>query len=247
MPDDFAAFRKQRFRWAYGAMQIVRGHLGALLNPFNRELTLGQRWHFVTGWLPWVGDALGLAFLVMGLLWSIGLVISPMRFEFPIVLFMVPSIGLFFFKIAQIFALYGAKVPCGWRDRAGAAIAGLALSHSIGKAVWKGLFIRSAPFLRTPKMEDAPAFVQGLVMAREELVLLVLTWAAMVAVGWVHHLATWEATLWCAVLLTQSLPYLAAVTVSVVAAFPVRAVARVSVMAPAPARTMLPELQFGSD
>jgi exo-beta-1,3-glucanase (GH17 family)/cellulose synthase/poly-beta-1,6-N-acetylglucosamine synthase-like glycosyltransferase len=247
MPDDFAAFRKQRFRWAYGAMQIVRGHLGALLNPFNKELTLGQRWHFVTGWLPWVGDALGLAFLVMGLLWSVGLVVSPMRFEFPIVLFMVPSIGLFFFKLIQIFALYGAKVPCGWRDRAGAAIAGLALSHTIGKAVWKGLFIRSAPFLRTPKMEDAPALLQGLVMAREELVLLCLSWTAMVAVGWVHHLATWEATLWCAVLLTQSLPYLAAVTVSVVAAFPARS--GVPAALPAPARNqMLPELvQIGGD
>ena len=145
MPDDFAAFRKQRFRWAYGAMQILRGHAGAVFNPFNRELTLGQRWHFITGWLPWVGDSLGLAFLVLGLLWSIGLVAAPMRFEFPIVLFMIPSIALFFFKITQIFALYGAKVSCGFWDRVGAAIAGLALSHTIGKAVWKGLFIRSAP------------------------------------------------------------------------------------------------------
>jgi hypothetical protein len=145
-----------------------------------------------------------------------------MRFEFPIVLFMVPSIGLFFFKLAQIFALYGAKVPCGWRDRLGAAVAGLALSHTIGKAVWKGLFIRSAPFLRTPKMEDAPALVQGLVMAREEAILLGLTWAAMLAVGFVHQLATPEAKLWCAVLLTQSLPYLAAVTVAIVAAFQAR-------------------------
>jgi len=239
MPDDFAAFRKQRFRWAYGAMQIVRGHAGALLNPFNRELTLGQRWAFVTGWLPWVGDALGLAFLVLGLAWSIGLIVEPKRFEFPIVLFMVPSIGLFFFKLAQIFSLYAAKVNCGWRDRAGAAIAGLALSHTIGKAVWKGLFIRSAPFLRTPKMEDAPALIQGLVMAREELVLLVLAWTAMVSVGWVHHMATWEATLWCAVLLTQSLPYLAAVTVAVVAAFPARSEVRAPVLMMAP--------QLGSD
>jgi cellulose synthase/poly-beta-1,6-N-acetylglucosamine synthase-like glycosyltransferase len=222
MPDDFAAFRKQRFRWAYGAMQILRGHAGAVFNPFNRELTLGQRWHFITGWLPWIGDALGLAFLVLGLLWSIGLIVAPMRFEFPIVLFMIPSIGLFFFKIAQIFALYGAKVPCGLKDRVGAAIAGLALSHTIGKAVWKGGFIRSAPFLRTPKMEDAPALIQGLVMAREELVLLVLAWAAMIGVGYAHHMATWEAKLWCAVLFTQSLPYLAAVTVAVVAAFPAR-------------------------
>jgi glycosyltransferase involved in cell wall biosynthesis len=243
MPDDFAAFRKQRFRWAYGAMQIVRGHAGALLNPFNRELSLGQRWHFITGWLPWVGDALGLAFLVMGLGWSIGLIAAPMRFEFPIVLFMVPSIGLFIFKLAQIFTLYGARVPCRWPDRIGAAVAGLALSHTIGKAVWKGLFIRSAPFLRTPKMEDAPALVQGLVMAREELVLLVLSWTAMIAVGWVHHLATPEAKLWCAVLLTQSLPYLAAVTVAIVAAFQ----ARVPKLSARPLVQPAALLQLGSD
>jgi exo-beta-1,3-glucanase (GH17 family)/cellulose synthase/poly-beta-1,6-N-acetylglucosamine synthase-like glycosyltransferase len=220
MPDDFGAFRKQRFRWAYGAMQILRGHAGAVFNPFNRELTLGQKWHFVTGWLPWIGDALGLAFLVLGLLWSIGLAVEPKTYEFPITLFMIPSIGLFFFKLTQIFALYGAKVNCGFKDRVAAAIGGLALSHAIGKAVWKALFIRSAPFLRTPKMEDAPALVQGLNMAREELLLLVLSWAAMITVGAVHHLATWEAKLWCAVLFTQSLPYLAAVTVAVVAAFP---------------------------
>jgi hypothetical protein len=101
-------------------------------------------------------------------------------------------------------------------------VAGLALSHTIGKAVWKGLFIRSAPFLVTPKMEGAPALVQGLVMAREELALLVLTWAAMIGVGVAHQMATIEARLWCAVLFTQSLPYLAAVTVAVVAAFPAR-------------------------
>lgn len=220
MPDDFSAFRKQRFRWAYGAMQICRAHAGALLSPFNRDLTLGQRWHFVTGWLPWVGDAFGLLFLLLGLVWSVGLIVAPMRFEFPIVLFMLPSIGLFVFKLARLFALYRARVPCGLLDRVGAAVAGLALSHTIGMAVWKGLVIRSAPFLRTPKMAAAPALVQGLVMARTELVLLLLTWAAMTGVGIAHHLATWEARLWCAVLLTQSLPYLAAVAISVVAAMP---------------------------
>ena len=222
MPDDFCAFRKQRFRWAFGAMQICRRHAGALLSPTNRDLTLGQRWHFVTGWLPWVGDALGLLFLIVGLFWSAGLVLAPTRFEFPIVLFMVPSIGLFVFKIVQIFALYGARVPCGWRDRAGAAVAGLALSHTIGKAVLKSLVARSTPFLRTPKMADAPALIQGLVMAREELLLLALTWTALVGVAVVHRMATREALLWCVVLLTQSLPYAASVLVSVVAARPER-------------------------
>jgi exo-beta-1,3-glucanase (GH17 family)/cellulose synthase/poly-beta-1,6-N-acetylglucosamine synthase-like glycosyltransferase len=220
MPDDFNAFRKQRYRWAYGAMRIMRANWKALLNPFNKELTQGQRWHFVTGWLPWMGDALGLVFLAMGLLWSVGLIFDPVRFQFPVLLFMLPSVGLFAFKIAQILVLYKARVACGWQDRIGAAAAGLALSHSIGKAVWKGLFTNKLPFLRTPKMEDAPALIQGLVMAREEAVLLVLSWAALLGVGFTHHWATPETRLWCVVLFTQSLPHLAAVSVSILAALP---------------------------
>jgi exo-beta-1,3-glucanase (GH17 family)/cellulose synthase/poly-beta-1,6-N-acetylglucosamine synthase-like glycosyltransferase len=238
MPDDFNAFRKQRYRWAYGAMRIVRANAGALFNPFNRELTAGQRWHFVTGWLPWMGDALGLVFLVMGLAWSLGLILDPVRFEFPIVLFMLPSIGLFLFKIVQILALYKARVKCGLMDRLGAAVAGLALSHSIGKAVWKGLFSNSLPFLRTPKMKNAPALVQGLVMAREEFFLLLLSWAALLGVGIGHHWATIETRLWCVVLFTQSLPYLASVGVSILAALPapVRKMAPVVFPAKQPAR-----------
>jgi cellulose synthase/poly-beta-1,6-N-acetylglucosamine synthase-like glycosyltransferase len=220
MPDDFAAFRKQRFRWAYGAMQICRGHAKALLSPANKDLTLGQRWHFITGWLPWVGDALGLAFLAMGLVWSAGVIVAPLRFGFPIALFMLPTLGLFAFKLVQIFSLYAKRVPCGFADRCGAALAGLALSHSIGKAVWKGLLIRSAPFLRTPKMENAPALIQGLVMAREELVILILTWAALIGVAVSQQLGTLECKLWCAVLFTQSLPYFASVFVAVMAALP---------------------------
>ncbi len=234
MPDDFAAFRKQRYRWAYGAMRIVRANAPALFNPFNRELTLGQRWHFITGWLPWFGDALGLVFLAMGLAWSAGLILDPVGFEFPIALFMLPSIGLFVFKMVQILALYANRVPCGLGDRIRAAVAGLALSHSIGKAVWKGLFTNRMPFLRTPKMDHAPALVQGLVMAREEFLLLLLTWVALLGVGFGHHFATLETKLWCAVLFTQSLPYLASVGVSILAAMPSR-VAK-PVLAPAPVK-----------
>ncbi len=242
MPDDYNAFRKQRYRWAYGAMRIVRANAGALFNPFNKELTAGQRWHFITGWLPWFGDALGLVFLAMGLAWSAGLIFDPVRFEFPIALFMLPSIGLFLFKIAQILALYKSRVPCGFMDRLGAAVAGLALSHSIGKAVWKGLFSNKLPFLRTPKMEDAPALVQGLVMAREELVILVLTWAAALAVGFGHHWATLETRLWVAVLFTQSMPYLASVGVSILAALPAKMVKPVALPAlrPVPAALLHP-------
>jgi exo-beta-1,3-glucanase (GH17 family)/cellulose synthase/poly-beta-1,6-N-acetylglucosamine synthase-like glycosyltransferase len=261
MPDDFAVYRKQRHRWAYGAVQIVKGHLGALLNPFRRDLTWGQRWHFVMGWMPWFGDALGLVFVLMGLAWSAGLIFATpwaeaalgaaahalglaatpalillgTRFEFPILLFMLPSLGLFAFKLFQILALYTARVPCGWRDRIGAAVAGLALTHAIGKAVIAGLFTRRAPFLRTPKMESAPALVQGLVMARQELTLLLLLWAASLGVLLVHEAGTWEAVLWSVILLVQSVPYAAAVAVSLVAAMPAKRAAPAAAPATGPA------------
>ena len=222
MPDDFAAYRKQRHRWAYGAVQIVKGHIGALLNPARRDLTSGQKWHFVMGWMPWLGDALGLIFVLGGIAWSMGLIFAPVSTEFPILLFMLPSIGLFVFKLGQIMALYAARVPCGWRDRVGAAVAGLALTHTIGKAVIAGIFTKTAPFLRTPKMKNAPALVQGLVMAREEAALLVLLWASAVGVTIIHRAGTWEAVLWTAVLLVQSVPYLAALAVSLIAAIPAR-------------------------
>ena len=223
MPDSFAAYRKQRARWAYGAVQILRGHGAALFNPFDRTLTAGQRWHFVTGWLPWLGDALGLLFLLVGLVWSAGLILAPMRFEFPVVLFMLPSVGLFAFKLARGAALYAARVPCGRAERLGAAVAGLALSHGVARAVWKGLLVRRAPFLRTPKMRDVPPLSRGLAAAREELALLLLAWAALAGVGLAHRFATWEATLWCLVLFAQSLPYAASVAVSAVSALPASA------------------------
>jgi exo-beta-1,3-glucanase (GH17 family) len=222
MPDDFSAWCRQRFRWSYGAMQICRRHASALFSPFNGELTPGQRWHFITGWMPWVGDALGLFFLLVGLAWSVGLIVAPMRVEFPIAAFMLPSIGLFGLRLAQLLVLYRARVPCPLPDRLGAAVAGLALSHTIAIAVWKGLLTRGAPFRRTPKMRAAPALVRGLWMARAEFALGLLTLGAMTGVGVAHHMATPEARLWCLVLLTQSLPYAASVFVSVAAALPAR-------------------------
>jgi len=75
-------------------------------------------------------------------------------------------------------------------------------------------------------------------MSREELVLLALSWAALLGVGFGHHWATIETKLWCVVLFTQSLPYLASVSVAVLAAMPAKVAKPVRAPAkqPAPAR-----------
>jgi cellulose synthase/poly-beta-1,6-N-acetylglucosamine synthase-like glycosyltransferase len=207
LPDDFAVLRAQRAREAYGATRILRAHAGALLNPFSQALTPGQRWHFVAGWLPSMGDALGLAFLIMGLAWSIGLILDPAR-EIPIALVLLPF-GLFLFKLVPAFA-----------GRPGAGVAGLALSHGIGKAVWRGLFTSHPPVSCPLKMAAAPALARGLATAREEFWVLFLIWGVLLGVGIGQDWATLEVRLWCAMLFVQSLPYVAAIGVSIFAAMP---------------------------
>ena len=60
MPDTFLDFKKQRFRWAYGAVLIMRQHLAQLLGLEKTGLTMGQRYHYVAGWLPWLADGFNL-------------------------------------------------------------------------------------------------------------------------------------------------------------------------------------------
>ena len=72
----------------------------------------------------------------------------------------------------------------------------------------------------------APAFVRGLAMAGEELALLLASWGALTGVVALRGLDNVEARLWCLVLLTQSLPYLASVATALLATVPTRRVRR---------------------
>ena len=217
IPDSFAGYKTQRFRWAYGAVQIIKRHLSALL-PGGEELTTGQRYHFVSGWLPWFADAANMVFALAAVLWSMLLWLKWV--EFPPAVFLVPTLSAFAFKIVAGFWLYSKRIKCPWRDRIGAALAGMALTHTVGRAVWQGLFTSGKPFFRTPKCEDKPAFMQGILMAREELGLLAALLICAFSILQQYGAANLNAVLWAAMLLVQSLPYWAALWVSMVNALP---------------------------
>jgi exo-beta-1,3-glucanase (GH17 family)/cellulose synthase/poly-beta-1,6-N-acetylglucosamine synthase-like glycosyltransferase len=219
-PDNFTAYKKQRFRWAYGACQILKGHWRALI-PFRQTgLTPGQKYHFVTGWLPWFADAFYLLFTVLSVFWTFGMVFAPQTFDFPLAIFVMPTIGVFVAKLVHHLFLYSTRVECSWRQRIGAAIAGMGLTYYIGRAMWQGVFTKTIPFLRTPKCENKAAWTAGFLMAREEAALMLSQWicAAMILIakGW-HDL---DARMWALVLAVQSIPYLAALTTAVVSALP---------------------------
>ncbi|HEX2581157.1 MAG TPA: glycosyltransferase [Dongiaceae bacterium] len=222
MPDSFDAYRKQRYRWAYGAMQILKGHWRQLL-PFSRsKLESQQRYQFLAGWLPWIADGLQLAFVAIGIFWSLGMLFLPGQIEPPLTLFLLATLGMFVFKIGKSLWLYASRVPCGPLDNFGAAIAGLALTYAVGKAVWRGFFTSNLPFHRTPKCENQPALIRGLVAAREEAAIAAILTALGTAIAFVR--GTWEpaAMLWSILLFVQSLPFYSALVLSVINALHIR-------------------------
>jgi len=217
IPDSFGGYKTQRFRWAYGAVQILKRHWHALSEEKGIDglkLTTGQRYHFVSGWLPWFADAAHMVFVAAAVFWSVLLMLKWV--EFPPAVFLVPTLSVFAFKVIAGLWLYHARVKCPWRDRFGAAIAGMALTHAVGRAVWQGLFTSGKPFIRTPKCDNKPAAIQGILMAREELVLLLALLIAAGAILFKFELSNQNAVLWAGMLLVQTLPYWAALITSMI-------------------------------
>ena len=110
------------------------------------------------------------------------------------------------------------KVPMS--TSVGAAVAGLALSHTIAKSIIYGLFTKTIPFFRTPKMRDQGGFMLALAECREELFFLVLLWGAAAAMVFTHDMETSDAWAWLFMLLMQSLAYLAAVFMAFLSVLP---------------------------
>jgi cellulose synthase/poly-beta-1,6-N-acetylglucosamine synthase-like glycosyltransferase/exo-beta-1,3-glucanase (GH17 family) len=223
MPDTFIDFKKQRFRWAYGAMQILRAHTSTLFSR-NNGLTAGQRYHFLAGWLPWVADGFNLVFTAGAILWSIAMMLDIREIQPPLMTFSYLPLTLFAFKIMKLIHLYVTRVGANVRQTIAAAVAGLALSHTIGIAVLKGLVTKNEPFFRTPKMAKPHGFMVALASAREEATLMLALWACAFGVVWVtRHTPNLgsgpDLTIWIIVLLIQSTPYFAALLISLASAF----------------------------
>jgi exo-beta-1,3-glucanase (GH17 family)/cellulose synthase/poly-beta-1,6-N-acetylglucosamine synthase-like glycosyltransferase len=242
IPETFLDYKKQRFRWAFGAMQILRVHARSLLLPADPRLTSGQRYHFIAGWLPWAADGFNLLFNIGAIAWSAAMLIAPHQIEPPLLMFSLVPVVMFTFRLVKLAHLYVSRVGANIRQTFAAAIAGLALAHTIGTAVLKSLLIRNQPFLRTPKEKVTHTVGEILRATRQELFfLLVLLTAAYVltnqisigggrVLGIPEELRSPDMSLWVAVLLIQSVPYAAAVIISSVSALslPARWLGRVS-------------------
>ncbi len=224
IPDTFIDFKKQRFRWAYGAIQIMRHHAAKLWLGKDTQLTQGQRYHFIAGWLPWIADGMNLFFTLGALFWSLCMILWPQQSDPPLVLFAFPPLALFFFKIGKLIHLYRTRVQTDARDTLSAALAGLALSYTISKAVIYGLIYKKMPFFRTPKLKNQQSIQAAILSAWEEILILLLLWSAAIGVSIQQDITATDTLVWVIVLLVQSQAYAAALIMSIISALPDRAI-----------------------
>ena len=178
-PADLSAYKSQRYRWAFGAMQILKRHWSWLTAP--GPLDAGQRFHFLTGWFSWFADALHLVFTIMAVFWTLGMVTDREHFTLPLGLFLFPVLGFFVAKSLFGIVLYRMRVPCGWKDTLGAALASMALSHSIALGIFKGLWAKKGEFVRTAKRRRLRKRPSPWLVVREESLIFVALMLSIVA------------------------------------------------------------------
>src|SRR5215475_2617733 len=93
IPDTLKAFSEQRYRWVYGAMQILKRHAGSILLG-RTKLSWAQRYQFLSGWLPWISDMLGMIVTFLALLWTTAMWVSPEHFYAPMPALSVAALAL---------------------------------------------------------------------------------------------------------------------------------------------------------
>lgn len=213
-PDSFLAFKQQRYRWVYGAMQIIRDHAAALILGHRTQLSAAQRYHFLAGWAAWLLEGCNTLLLGAAVLASLAMILWPQATAAPPLLLSAVPVTVFGMRLMRLAYLYRAHGARVWHEGLAATLAGVALYPTIGRAVLAGLCTRYRPFLRTAKQDRAPGLARAIGHAREELGLLAVIWALLGALllrrGWEDP----NMMMWTVMLAVQSLPCLAALAMA---------------------------------
>src|SRR5262247_3027352 len=210
LPDTYEAFKKQRDRWAYGGLQIIRKHWRRLM-PGARGLTSDQKREFAVGWLNWLGaESIGVLVAILNLLWLPAILYFGIAI--PDKILTVPIIVAFVVSLAHFATLYRLRVAVPVPQMIGAAFAAMSVQWTVARAVGLGLWKDSLPFRRTAKGgatrrgPDFAAFWEGILAA------MLLIGALLVVLT--NHKEIRELNIFAGVLVIQSLPFLAAVLVA---------------------------------
>ncbi len=212
LPDTYESFKKQRHRWAYGGLQIIKKHWYRLL-PGQSKLNAEQKREFTTGWISWLGaETLGVAMAIMNL------VCVPLILFFgvavPDKVLTGPIIASFAVSLLHFVALYRLRCPMPARVMAGAMISAMSVQWTIASAVATGLIKDNLPFNVTAKGGGASR-VAVTFQAFWEAIIGGALMVGAIAIVWFNDAGVREHNVFAAVLVLQSLPFLAATGIAV--------------------------------
>ncbi len=214
-PANFNALKSQRYRWAFGAMQILKRHIPKLVG--KSTLSFSQRYHFLTGWFGWLGDALQLVFTLGSIFWTLAMLAFPNSFSLPVAIMIVPILCFLGIKAALGPILYRKTMQCSWTDIFGASLASLGLSHAIARGVMMGVVQKEGVFVVTAKTKTSESKWGILKPIREEFIILTALILSAIAMLTSRGFSNVDAQLWVSMLALQSLPYASALACQLIA------------------------------
>jgi len=214
MPFNFDGLKKQRFRWCFGGIQLLKKHWEALMpwahwvEPENK-LTLAQRYYYLMGGLGWFSDVFNLLFaffLVLGAVFN--LFSSPVQIR-PLTdtILIIPAVFLFLHILRFLWVLRNRL-----RISLGMAVATMYNFFSLGWAVTlaciQGLVQREGVFLRTPKSQTSSRAWRAIQVTQWETAIgLMCMLAGLLAFGFDQN---WRTLSLCILLFWQGSLYVAA-------------------------------------
>jgi cellulose synthase/poly-beta-1,6-N-acetylglucosamine synthase-like glycosyltransferase/exo-beta-1,3-glucanase (GH17 family) len=205
LPDTFEAFKTQRHRWAYGAMQIIRRHW-PFMKPSAPGLNYRQKSQYIAGWSYWISDAFGVLTAFLNLFWVPLIIAADMMI--PMLPFTVPILVAFAVNLIHVVLLYITRVKIPAHRIFGAALAAMSLQFTVAHAVGRGLISDALPFKVTAKGGGNKGAARSPVRVETVVGLLLLAGAAALIAT--NKFGVTERYVFAVTLLVQSLPFLAA-------------------------------------
>lgn len=212
LPDTYEAFKKQRHRWAYGGLQIVKKHWRQFL-PGRSRLTSDQKREYGLGWLNWLGaESLGVVVALLNLIWVP--IVAFADIAIPDKILTLPIIGAFIVSLVHFLSMYRARVAIKHGQMMGAMFAAMSVQWTVSRAVAQGLITEHIAFARTSKgglsrmSIEFQAFWEAVIGA-----LLLIGAGVLIASNNFRQIT--EIYIFAGVLVLQSLPFLAAVAIAI--------------------------------
>ena len=212
LPDTFNAYKKQRDRWAYGGLQILKKHWRRFL-PGGSRLTRDQKREFSLGWLNWLGaESVGVVVAILNIIWVP--IIAFLDIAVPDRILTVPILASFVVSMAHFVTLYRLRVQTGKGQLFVSAIAAMSVQWTVARAVAMGMIKDHLPFVRTDKGGSNKVRRRTDFHAFWEAVLSVLLIGGAVILVATNIKEVREINIFAGVLVIQSLPFVAAVAIA---------------------------------